>query len=931
MAETKKSTATKSKAKSKSAEEKEKIRQKELEQAEKLHKKKRLHDEIWAIVIIALGVLVVLSLHTKAIGMFGTIVSAVLCGLFGQVAYVLAYFLIVYGILIFLNKTSYLTLRSLICMVVLFAFACILNYYRINIVLDGFGFNLIKMAYTMGPKNAGVFGCLLGSIFSKMVGKTGMLIISICGIVICLMFIIDTPISIFFDNLKIKRQAVKKTREVQLAENEAILAREKEIREEMALEEPVHVQEHAPAKKSNAADYTHEKVNVPEPAEEQMTVEEIEPQPEEKQLPVFNPNLTPESIGLTSSDEYNNRQKQILDYMQDDNLFGKVVPKTPGYGLDGDMDMNGEPEIVVPAAGFIPRDVTPTNTPEPAPVYEAPAPIEKGPYETEELEINRSKPHVALDEPFTAAEKVRRITPAEAAAVTAELSKAAEAPAEPVYRFPSLDLLRKPMAGKAVNDSESLAEKARVLEETLASFGVTATVEDMVKGPTVTRFEVHPAAGVKVSKIVSLQDDLALNLRAKSLRIEAPIPGKAAVGIEITNETSSSVSLREVLESKEFQTAKSKISVGLGKNVTGQSIVANLKSMPHLLIAGSTGSGKSVCINSIILSLLYKATPEEVKLIMVDPKVVELSNYNGIPHLLIPVVTDPPKASAALGWAVSEMNDRYNKFANEQVRDLESYNDVMRSKIAEGDTDAQILPQIVIIIDELADLIMAAQNAVEDSICRLAQKARAAGMHMIIATQRPSADVITGVIKANIPSRIAFAVSSSIDSRVILDMTGAEKLVGKGDMLYYPQGMPKPERVQGCFVSDEEVNRVIDAIKIKDGSEDHYSSDLRLAISKPGSSAGGGAAEDNGNDEDELLADAVECVVRAEQASVSMLQRRFRIGYNRAARLIDLMEERGIVGPADGQRPRKVLLSVEQFEVLENESTKALEVEEEIY
>ncbi|MBR3395327.1 MAG: DNA translocase FtsK, partial [Firmicutes bacterium] len=468
------------------------------------------------------------------------------------------------------------------------------------------------------------------------------------------------------------------------------------------------------------------------------------------------------------------------------------------------------------------------------------------------------------------------------------------------------------------------------------SFGVSATVENMIKGPTVTRFEVKPAPGVKISRIVSLQDDLALNLRAKSLRIEAPIPGKAAVGIEISNDKSSPVLLREVLESKEFQNAKSKISVGLGKNVGGDCIVADLKKMPHLLIAGTTGSGKSVCQNSMILSMLYKATPDEVKLILIDPKSVELSGYKGIPHLLIPVVTKPDKASAALGWAVGEMEERYNKFMEESVRDLESYNETVR---ANGE-DYKVMPQIVIIIDELADLIMTAQNSVEDSICRLAQKARAAGIHMVIATQRPSTDILTGVIKANVPSRIALSVSNGIDSRVILDMTGAEKLLGHGDMLYYPQGMAKPERVQGCWVSDEEIKAVIDylveqdkALKAaKEAAEEgtegepnafqYNSEDILKAMERSASASGNGSGskDDPGSEEDDLLADAIECVVRAEQASVSMLQRRFRIGYNRAARLIDMMEERGIVGPADGSRPRKVLLSVEQFEQLESES-----------
>ncbi|MBP5750370.1 MAG: DNA translocase FtsK, partial [Firmicutes bacterium] len=451
------------------------------------------------------------------------------------------------------------------------------------------------------------------------------------------------------------------------------------------------------------------------------------------------------------------------------------------------------------------------------------------------------------------------------------------------------------------------------------------------------RFEVKPAPGVKISRIVSLQDDLALNLRAKSLRIEAPIPGKAAVGIEISNDKSSSVLLREVLESAEFQNAKSKISVGLGKNVGGDCVVADLKKMPHLLIAGTTGSGKSVCQNAMILSILYKATPDEVKLILIDPKSVELSGYKGIPHLLIPVVTKPDKASAALGWAVGEMEERYNKFMEENVRDLESYNETVR---ANGE-EYKVMPQIVIIIDELADLIMTAQNSVEDSICRLAQKARAAGIHMVIATQRPSTDILTGVIKANVPSRIALSVSNGIDSRVILDMTGAEKLLGHGDMLYYPQGMAKPERVQGCWVSDEEIRAVIDYLRRQDealkaaaeASEDaaagdskayqYNSDDILKAMERSTASSGSGSGGNGGGadpEEDDLLADAIECVVRAEQASVSMLQRRFRIGYNRAARLIDLMEERGIVGPADGSRPRKVLLSVEQFEQLESES-----------
>ncbi len=918
MAETKKKTnsspkTASTKPKSRSAEEKQKIKEKEMAEAEKLHQKKRLHDEIWAIVIIALGVLVVLSLHTNLIGALGAVTKAVMFGIFGRVAYVLAYFLILYGILIFLNKTSYLTLRSLLCLLALFICICMLNASldeNLGTELSG---GLIREAYKAETMQIGVFGAVCGTLLNKLAGLVGMRIISICGIVITLMFIIDTPISVFFDNLKIKRDAVRNTRQAQKAANELILERERERKEEerqLAMEE-MEKQKAAAAKKSNAAEYTQgdthptsgESLKNPEPLPEPEPVHAAEPEPE---LPVFNPTFTPETIGRKSADSpevsITKNQEKILSYMKDEKLFGQDGPIQEGYGLNGERQKEPEQEYT---GSFIPQEVS---------REEAPAKPKR-------------QPRIVVK---TAAE----------AAAPPLLTKPAEPgvkPATPVreYRLPPLDLLDKPSGQKESTDHGAVQEQARVLEETLASFGVSATVENMIKGPTVTRFEVKPAPGVKISRIVSLQDDLALNLRAKSLRIEAPIPGKAAVGIEISNDKSSPVLLREVLESKEFQTAKSRISVGLGKNVGGECIVADLKKMPHLLIAGTTGSGKSVCQNAMILSMLYKATPDEVKLILIDPKSVELSGYKGIPHLLIPVVTKPDKASAALGWAVGEMEERYNKFMEENVRDLESYNETVR---ANGE-EYKVMPQIVIMIDELADLIMTAQNSVEDSICRLAQKARAAGIHMVIATQRPSTDILTGVIKANVPSRIALSVSNGIDSRVILDMTGAEKLLGHGDMLYYPQGMAKPERVQGCWVSDEEIKKVIEYLKEQDealkaakeaeeeGEESeakafqYNSDDILRAMEKTSSASGGGDGKDDpGSEEDDLLADAIECVVRAEQASVSMLQRRFRIGYNRAARLIDLMEERGIVGPADGPRPRKVLLSVQQFEQLESES-----------
>ena len=438
----------------------------------------------------------------------------------------------------------------------------------------------------------------------------------------------------------------------------------------------------------------------------------------------------------------------------------------------------------------------------------------------------------------------------------------------------------------------------------------------MTQGPTVTRYEVHPNVGVKVSGITNLANDIALNMEARSIRIEAPIPGKPAVGIEIENEKNSMVMIRDIIDTPAFRKARSKISFAVGKDIEGNAIVADLKTMPHLLIAGSTGSGKSVCVNSIITSILYKATPEEVKLVLIDPKVVELSNYNGIPHMLIPVVTEPTKAAAALNWAVAEMDDRYRRFAEEGVREMASYNKVIKER---GDEDL-VMAQIVIIIDELADLMMVAKSQVEESICRLAQKARAAGMHLIVATQRPSTDVVTGLIKANIPSRIAFAVSSHHDSMTILDMSGAEKLVGKGDMLFNPLGSGKPKRIQGPFISDEEVKNVIDFVKAQ-VEDTEYSSNVLDSIERVHTSGAGGNDRDQ---EDEFLPEAIEVVVQAQQASVSMLQRRFRIGYNRAARIIDMMEERQIIGPADGSRPRQVLISEADLQNMK-ESTEDLE------
>ena len=477
------------------------------------------------------------------------------------------------------------------------------------------------------------------------------------------------------------------------------------------------------------------------------------------------------------------------------------------------------------------------------------------------------------------------------------------------YEFPPVQLLSEGEKKSVKGGKKAVTDTAAKLQKTLYSFGVSAKVENVSVGPAITRYELKPAEGVRVSKIANLADDIALNLAAETIRIEAPIPGKQAVGIEIPNKENEIVHLRDIIDCSKFIEHKSKLAFALGKDVAGEEVVTDIAKMPHVLIAGATGSGKSVCINTLIASIIYKAKPSEVKLVMVDPKVVELSVYNGIPHLLIPVVTDPKKAAGALAWAVQEMENRYSLFASKNVRDIKGYNEELDK---EGSTEK--LPQIVIIIDELADLMMVSSKEVEDSICRLAQKARAAGMHLVIATQRPSVDVITGIIKANIPSRISFAVSSQVDSRTILDMAGAEKLLGKGDMLFYPAGAAKPTRVQGAFISDKEVEKVVDFVKAN--GEATYNDDILEQIEKANSTDKEIEEQENDDDTDPLLMEAIEVVVETGQASTSFIQRRFKVGYARAGRIIDQMEERGIISGFQGSKPREVLMSKERWQEL---------------
>ena len=547
----------------------------------------------------------------------------------------------------------------------------------------------------------------------------------------------------------------------------------------------------------------------------------------------------------------------------------------------------------------------------------APEPEEVKPHNIDDaLKAARSEAEKEPKDTEPVKEEPAAASPAEPPIQPLEIPETQDVTPENTYHYPPLSLLKESKIANEAALSAELDMTADRLVETLKSFGVETRIVDISRGPTVTRYELQPCAGVKISKITNLADDIALNLATAGVRIEAPIPNKAAVGIEVPNKASAVVGVRGILESPAFSSAKSKLTVALGRDIGGNVVTTDIGKMPHGLIAGATGSGKSVCINSIIISLLYKATPDEVKLLMIDPKVVELGIYNGIPHLLVPVVTDPRKAAGALGWAVTEMEKRYKMFADRGVRDLAGYNRFVETS---GDEELVKMPHIVIIIDELADLMMTAPNEVEDSINRIAAKARAAGMHLIIATQRPSVDVVTGVIKANIPTRIAFAVSSQIDSRTILDSSGAEKLLGRGDMLFSPVGSAKPNRIQGCFVSDEEVEAVVEYIK-GDHSAD-YDDDVMVEIERQAAiekKQKTGLPED-GPGEDPMLNDEIKVVVENGMASTSLLQRKLKLGYARAARIIDEMEQRGVVGPYEGSKPRKVLISKDQL--MEREAT----------
>ena len=796
----------------------------------------KLIYEVWGFVLIAVGIFIFAALVFDAGGIVGENMALLFKGCFGILALTLPFFILISGIILIIKKTRNFATKTIVLLFAIFLLFSLLNSGRFvdanNTKYSLLDYYELSKTYDSG----GLIPMAISGFIVSILGKVGLYIFGIVGIIISILLLRNKPLSSSFGNIE-NKISTKKAEQREKKEAERIRA--EELRKEKEREEKLR-QEILRNKAMEAEAF----LNSGELIDYRYDFES----------------------GKNSDLSYLSNSGRTLKYTSDADIFGSDSEKIDDSKTENRQDV-------------LRFDHIDKNE----------GTQEKFPANSNDNDIKKPEKTISnkeAKEAFLSEDELNKTKPSTR------------------YKLPPLNLLVPPEPENKV-DTRQLRFMAAHLEDTLSSFNVDAKVINVTQGPAITRYEIQPNVGVKVSKIVSLADDIALNLRAKSIRIEAPIPGKAAVGIEVENGSIHMVRVSELISSRAFKSAKSKIAFGVGKDISGNPIVSDIKSMPHLLIAGSTGSGKSVCINSMIASILYKAKPDEVKLILVDPKVVELGNYNGIPHLLIPVVTEPAKAAAALNWAVVEMNERYNKFAKLGVRDLESYNEKI---IHQGSKDDK-LPQIVIIVDELADLMMAAPSQVEESICRLAQKARAAGMHIVVATQRPSVDVITGLIKANIPSRIAFAVSSQFDSRTILDMSGAEKLVGNGDMLYNPMGIKKPKRVQGCFISDQEVNNIIEYVKSQ-VEEVEYSGDVIKTIENDNLSS----KQSKGDEDDELMSEAIECVINAGQASVSMLQRRFRIGYNRAARIVDAMEERGIVGPQDGSKPRQVLLTEDEFQ-----------------
>ncbi len=868
-------------------------------------------DEISILVTVAVAIILVLGCFDLA-GDFGKYVNNFMFGLIGVMEYILPIILVVSAFFLVANKQ--LAIVRIKVGVAFIMVMCMSGFvqklYGVPDVTQGIGH------FYSNSAQEHVGGGFVGGLICKLLnplGTGGTYVVLILLIIICLLFITERSIikgiqkggrkmiDTARDDYEVYREYSSESRRRRQAEEEQAeeeyreYARARKERREQRLEELRQKEEEA-AKKPKRRD---------KKARGVVLAGDTPGEPEPRLI--AGGDLTELTIGvednLSTFDIQDGYSKDIYD------------PNSAGYGDETD-DPQGDAqasEAVAEAESgvFVNTDIMPVKA---AAVHGAGndgGAVHTASHASEGTAGTAS--HASEGAADTASRASEGAAHSGASAVkpgTADVPGDAEKPH--TYKFPPLSLLKEGKRNAGRNGAAENEKTARKLQQTLQNFGVHVTITGTSCGPTVTRYELQPEQGTKVAKIVSLSDDIKLNLAASDIRIEAPIPGKSAIGIEVPNKEATGVSLRELLESREFKEQGSPIAFAAGKDIAGNVVVADIAKMPHVLIAGATGSGKSVCINTIIMSILYKARPDQVRLILIDPKVVELSVYNGIPHLSLPVVTDPKKAASTLNWAVTEMTDRYNKFAEMGVRDLKGYNEKLKSTVAEEELRAAMhMPQIVIIIDELADLMMVASGEVEDAICRLAQLARAAGIHLVIATQRPSVNVVTGLIKANVPSRIAFSVSSGVDSRTILDMNGAEKLLGKGDMLFYPSGYAKPVRVQGAFVSDDEVAGVVEFLK-SNGQSGYDEEAINRINSGVQLNAPQGQA--SGDDRDEYFADAGRFIIEKEKASIGMLQRYYKIGFNRAARIMDQLSDAGIVGPEEGTKPRKILMSADEFE-----------------
>ena len=951
----------------------------------KTEQERMISDEVSLLIVFTIAVLLFLC-NFGIIGPLGNAISGFLFGLFGLLAYIVPIFVCITTAFAISNQGNYMAMLKLSATIVLFLLVgAILQIMQGSLEnMEGYS---IAYLYTLGKETkmgGGILGGSFAYMLYAMLGTIGAILVLMVIFIVCVVIITEKSfinevkkggryvVSQAKDDVQYRREKAQKRRE----ELEEKRLRQLEIQKEQERQEWEQINqedskkilrmdrkvsgvmidpklEKNPSSKAGIpSDNIHEitwndleqqeviyskkethsqpilvseehiEENVQKPMEQEFDFETIrihgieEIMKEEAEL-----EETQFSDGENSIKDRDEENKEVLEEIQDEILDGveeeygseeDSILSIQNYDMEDILLVKEEQDLMeevrVPYIEETEIGVTEDSWKEDREEDLEVAPIQE--------QQTRVRP-VAKVVQYSEKDKVMM----EAGQDVKQMRKEASEAPKP-YLFPPISCLKK-IESKNGNNTEHLKETAQRLQQTLATFGVKVTITDISQGPAVTRYEFQPEQGVKVSKIVSLTDDIKLNLAATDIRMEAPIPGKAAIGIEVPNKENSMVGFRELLESKEFQSFPSKLAFAIGKDIAGKVVVGNIATMPHMLIAGATGSGKSVCINTLIMSILYKATPDEVKLIMIDPKVVELSVYNGIPHLLIPVVTDPKKAAAALQWAVAEMEERYQTLAQFGVRKIDEYNAKIEQCIANGETDVpKKMGNIVIIVDELADLMMVASGEVETAVCRLAQLARAAGIHLIIATQRPSVDVITGLIKANIPSRIAFAVSSGVDSRTILDMNGAEKLLGKGDMLFSPQGYPKPARVQGAFVSDQEVTAVVDFLKNQTlGNTSLYAEEIENKIKNMGTSqASGKGGKSVGMQYDEYFIEAAEFMIEKEKASIGMLQRMFKIGFNRAARIMDQLEDAGVVGAEEGTKPRKVLMSLEQFEAFIEES-----------